>query len=366
MTLHRKPLSLWVQERAPYDFDGSLDQTAEFISNLPGLDTWVPANDGSQVLSVLALGAALGRIDQTGCEQLLRKIAGSIESIGHPHKEDAAELNSAALLSIWSSNVRGVATKKGLKTPDFEAEIGGVTVEFEVTNSEQKLHQANLQTRALDFVQQLQAVVLVKGLRVRFSDEISESEFQDMISQAAQLWPGAVRESVGRWYMRAYNSPIQPDPTDANPSWWPQQHAQPALLQSSVQVDFSSESQQADIRSAVEVQWCLSTKSYLNSLSKKEGAEQASGTRPFIVLCDVTQLPGAFGWYADNFPSILATWSQRLTAVILFRKGITGLDSLQFEYRVHLNTNAQHRVPIPLSVTDRGELTIPFNSTRRA
>ncbi len=122
--------------------------------------------------------------------------------------------------------------------------------------------------------------------------------------------------------------------------------------------------QQVHTRSAVEVHWCLSTKSYINSLSKKKNADQASGTKPFIVLCDVTQLPGAFGWYRDNLPPILHTWSKKLSAVILFRRGITGLDSLQFEYQVQINPNATLKAPKELTVRANGGMTIPFNQGR--
>lgn len=148
MTSPRKPIAHWVHERSSSDFDGSLDRTVEFVASLPGLDTWVPAEDGMQVLSVLALGAALSKIDRVGCEQLLKRIAKSISSTGRPKAEDSAELNAAALLSVWAANVRVINTTKGQSTPDFEAAIAGVAVECEVTNSEQKSHQLELQTRS--------------------------------------------------------------------------------------------------------------------------------------------------------------------------------------------------------------------------
>lgn len=357
----RKPISHWVHERSSSDFDGSLDRTAEFVASLPGLDIWVPAEDGMQVLSVLALGAALSKVDRVGCEQLLNRIAKSISSTGRPKADDSAELNSAALLSAWATSVRAINTTKGQRTPDFEAVIAGVAVECEVTNSEQKSHHLELQTRSSDLTKRLQAVLTAPGLRVRFTDDADENDFCELIAAAVGLLPGATRESVGRWFIQAYDAPIQPDPDAANPAWWPKQYAQPATLQSSVQVCFSSATQQVDTRFTIEAHWRLSTKSYLNSLSKKENAEQASGTKPFIVLCDVTRLPGAFGWYFDNLPQILSTWSQKISAVLIFRRGFTGLDSLQFEYQVHVNPNAGIKVPPELSLQVKGEMTIPFN-----
>lgn len=314
-----------------------------------------------QVLSVLSLGAAISKVDRVGCEQLLKSIAKSISSIGRPNTEDSAELNSAALLSAWATSVRTINTAKGKKTPDFEAVIGGTAVECEVTNSEQKSHHLELQTRSSDLTKRLQAVLTAPGLRVRFTDDADENDLCEMIAAAVSLVPGATRESVGRWFIQAYDAPIQPDPDAANPAWWPKQYAQPATLQSSFQVSFGSATQQVDTRSTIEVHWRLSTKSYINSLSKKENAEQASGTKPFIVLCDVTHLPGAFAWYFDNLPPILSTWNQKISAVLLFRCGITGLDSLQFEYQVHINPNARIKAPAALNLQARGEMTIPFN-----
>ena len=358
----RRSISHWVQDRLSSDFEGSLDRIAELVADLPGLETWVPAADGMQVLSVLSLGAVISRVDRFGCEPLLKRIGKSIAAIGHPSKEDAAELNSAALLSAWAANVRCVATQADVKTPDFTADVGGVEVECEVTNSEQKTHQVTLQERASALVQQLQAVLPVAGLRVRFSDQADERDFRNLVAEAASLTPGAIRESVDRWYIQGFDAPVQPDPDAALPGWWPKQYATPTILRSSVQVSHYFTAEHVDTRSGVEVHWCLSTKSYLNSLSKKQDAEQESGNVPFIVLCDVTKLPGAFGWYSDNLPPILKTWSRKLSAVILFRRGIFGLDTLRFEYRIYVNPNAKVQAPETLCNPSQGELQIPFNS----
>ena len=365
VNLLRKPISHWVQHQSSSDFEGSLDRIAECVANLPGLDAWKPAADGMDVLSVLLLGATLSRVDQLGCESLLKKIAKSIAAVGRPNPEDSAELNSAALLSLWASNVRSVPTKTGVKTPDFKAEIGGVEVECEVTNSEQKSLQIALKERAIALAQHLQAVLPVAGLRVRFSDEADENDLHNLVVEAATLTPGEIRESNNRWHIQGFDSPVQPDLDAAIPSWWQKQYATPTILQSSFQVSHSSVAQQVDTRPGVEIEvlWCLSTKSYLNSLSKKQSAEQASGSVPFIVLCDVSQLPGAFGWYSENLPPLLKTWSQRLSAVILFRRVIPGLDTLQFKYQIHTNPNASLQVPTALRDPSQGELRIPFNSS---
>ena len=315
-----------------------------------------------QVLSVLALGAAISKVDRAGCERLLTDIAKSISSVGRPRREDVAELNSAALLSVWSRTVRRLNSVKNRKTPDFEAEIGGVTVECEVTNSEPKSHYLEFQVRTSELVSRLQTVSTAPGLRVRFTDDADDADLSEMIAAAVNLAPGETRQSVGRWFLQACELPLQPNPEAENPDWWPKQYAQPGTLSSSVQASFSSATQQVNTRSTIEAHWRLSTRSYINALSKKENAEQASGTRPFVVLCDVTSLPGAFGWHIDNLPPILSTWSPKLSAVLLFRRGITGLDSVLFEYQIHLNTNANFTVPVALGSQMRGEMKIPFNT----
>ena len=119
------------------------------------------------------------------------------------------------------------------------------------------------------------------------------------------------------------------------PRWWPTQYAVPFVIHSSAQVTYSATAPRVETQPRIYVHSCLSTKSYLNSLSKKQHAEQASGSNPFIVICDVTHLPGAFGWYTDNLPQILKTWSRSLWAILLFRRRIAGLDSLQFEYQLY-------------------------------
>ncbi|MBC3875975.1 hypothetical protein [Undibacterium flavidum] len=318
-----------------------------------------------QVLEILALGAAISKVDQAGCEQLLKNIAKSISLNGRPKAEDSAELNSVALLSVWANHVRTINTVKGRKTPDFKAVIGEIAVECEVTNSEPKSHQLELQNRSHDLTQRLQVVLTAPGLRVRFTDDANESDFCEMISAVVGLKPGETRESYGLWFIQAYETPIQADPDAGNPVWWPKQYAQPATFHFSFQVAHQSANQQVTSQSTIEVNWSLSTRSYINSLSKKENAEQASSTMPFILLCDVTHLPGAFGWYNDNFPPILKAWSQKISAVVLFCRGITGLDSLQFEYQIHTNPNAQIAAPEELTIQTKGKMTIPFNSPRQ-
>jgi hypothetical protein len=314
------------------------------------------------VQSVLALGAALSRVDRIGCEQLLKKIAKSILSTGRANPDDSAELNAAALLSVWANNVRAIKTAEGKSTPDFEAEIAGIAVECEVTNSAQKSQHLELQTLSSKLAKRLQSVPTAPGLRVGFTDDADENDFCEMIEAAAAILPGTNRESAGRWFIQAYDAPIQPDPHAASPAWWPKQYAQPTSLQSSIQVSLSSATQQVDSRSTIEVHWCLSTRSYLNPLSKKENAEQASGTKPFLVLCDVTKLPGAFCWYFDHLPQVLTNWNPKISAVLIYRRGITSLDALQLEYQMHVNPNARMKVPPELSLQPSGELTIPFNS----
>ncbi len=72
----------------------------------------------------------------------------------------------------------------------------------------------------------------------------------------------------------------------------------------------------------LDIQWMLSTASYVNSLSKKSTAHQASGGKPFVVACNVTQLLGAFKWYEANLMPYLLQWNTAISAIILITQGI--------------------------------------------
>jgi hypothetical protein len=357
----RTPLSLWVQERLSSNFEGSLDRTADLVANLPGLSTWVPSEPAMNVFEVLSLGAAISKVDEEGFQQLFKNISKSILLKGRPNFEDTAELYSAALLSSWTSSVQQIKTAKGKKTPDFEAKIGEISIECEVTNSEQKQNYSELRSKSAELTKRIQAVVIAPWVRVRFMDIANEDDFLALTNAAASLAPGDNRESANRWYIHAFDSSIQPHIEKGTPSWWPKQYAHPVSLSASFELSIGSGNHRVDTLPTVEAFWCLSNRSYVNSLSKKQHAEQASGDKPFLILCDVTNLPGALGWHQDNLPQMLSSWSKKISAILLFRRTIREMESLEFEYQLYLNTSAIFNLPPELCVETKGEMTIPFD-----
>ena len=75
---------------------------------------------------------------------------------------------------------------------------------------------------------------------------------------------------------------------------------------------------------------------------------------PFVVACEVTQLPGTFGWYSDNLNSHFSDWSNLISAIMLFRRSVHGLDILKWEFIFFKNPNATNPFPECVQIPNEG------------
>lgn len=338
-----------------------LQSMTGYVSRLPGLANWVPAEGGIHLLDVLCLAATLSRVDSVACASLVSKVAQSILQNGHSDPDDMAELTAAAFFQEWSSQVRCISRQKSKKTPDFEVMISGEAIEVEVTNSDQKQEQAARQSTARHLAKRLQGLPLDNGFRVRFVDQLSEQEIENLLASASKLVCGTSSQVINRWYVEAVAPDTQPQPPSSVLQWWESEYATPAMMHTTVIQSFGKTPSISTPRN-LDIQWMLSTASYLNSLSKKCEAEQASGTKPFIVVCNVTQLPGAFGWYEANLMPYLTKWSAAISAVMLIRQGVEHLDTLRWEFRLFVNPNATLPLSDAVKIPVSGHVTVPFYS----
>jgi hypothetical protein len=340
------------------DSPPGLQVTTDHVSRLSGLADWSPADGGMHLLDVLCLGATLSRVDTAGCATLVNKIAKSILAGGRPTKDDMAELTAAALFSEWATQVRCIPTQVK-PTPDFECSVSGGQIELEVTNSAAKQEQTARQNSAYELAKRLRTVPSGNGFRVRFVDQLSDAEMNSLCRCASTLVRGSAGEVIDRWYVEAVAPDAPPIPPLQVPAWWQPEFATPAMMQTEVVVAAGGVPAIVVSRN-LDIQWMLSTASYVNSLSKKSTAHQASGVSPFVVACNVTQLLGAFKWYEANLMPYLLQWSPAISAVILITQGIEHLDTLRWEYRLFTNPNATLLLSSVVHIPNSGSVIVPF------
>lgn len=354
-------LTAWSIQQLCGDSPRGLQSMIDHVSRLPGLANWVPAEGEMHLLDVLCLAATLSRINSVASASLVNKIAQSILQNGHPDPDDMAELTAAALLQEWSSQVRCISRQKSKKTPDFEMMISDEVIEVEVTNSDQKQEQAARQSTACQLAKRLQELSLGNGFRVRFVDQLSEQEIENLLAAASKLVCGTSSQVINRWYVEAVAPDTQPQPPSPVLQWWESEYATPAMMHTTV-TQTLGKTPSINTPRNLDIQWMLSTASYLNSLSKKCEAEQASGMKPFIVACNVTRLPGAFGWYEANLMPHLVKWNAAISAVMLIRQGVEHLDTLRWEFRLFVNPNATLPLPDVVKIPASGHVTVPLYS----
>lgn len=336
-----------------------LDILLNEISSLPNMQEWTPKDGGIDSLDVLCLAATLKRIKGSSCQITINKVIQSILKNETIAPEDYSELSTAAMFSNWVDKVESLPTRKGIKTPDFKAFYSNGVFELEVTNSNEKAEQIKRKSCAHNLSKRISVLNLKSDFCIRYVDILTEDELTCMLDKAVGLIIGESAEESGRWYIEAKyptgkNVLLEP----ANPQWR-SPYASPALFQASVAVDFSGKNTVGMVQN-IDIQWFLSTESYINSLSKKKDAEQATGDLPFVVACEVTQLPGAFGWYSDNLNSCFPYWSQLISAVMLFRRRIHDLDTLKWEFIFLKNPSATNPFPECVQIPKEGFVAQPF------
>ena len=338
------PLFNWACQQ----FLGPCPDLSRFTSrvcSMPGLSDWKPKHDGLLTLvKILGLGMILGRIDDASFHPLLNSVAGTLKEQDRPNNDDEAELVAAAIFHPWCDCVTYVQKNNRQRSPDLVAIVGKYTVEIEVTTGQRKDEQDKRVQIASDLEAKLCALPLKKHIFVHFLDSLNEDEESAIIRAASELSIGQVAEVKDRWHIRISEQDsngiysISSEP----PSWFPEQPATPASLRGA----FSTGNGSIVPTASAQARWSLSTKSYLNPLSKKAERHQGSKTNPFLIALEVTDLPGAEQWYEHGLTGYWPLWSD-VSGVLLFRRPalMIGVNVLTVPYILLRNPHSSHALP---------------------
>lgn len=314
------------------------------VQSLDGLSEWTPKSGGLAVLSVLSLGAALDRIDDSSFNPLLSAIATSLIQSDKASPDNLAELYAAALVRPWCDRVTSIRPIDGQRTPDLLATTQAVDVEIEVTIAVKKAEQNQRAEIAAALQSKLRELCVQKHLVVYFLDSLAVDDIDDIMRAAPDLEVNTFAEIESRWHIRARkpNNGIVVAGVETPPTWYPEQLASPVSFQTSIGQEVPAAS--------VEVRWALSTKSYINPLKKKAERIQGSGNTPFLIAVDVSDLPGALNWYEQNLAAYLDIWPD-VSGVLVFQRSTILFNALSISYKLLQNPTA--KLPLPQEILMR-------------
>ncbi len=347
MTRHPEdnPLLDWVR-RQVHGICSDIRDLVETVRGLPGMHDWTPSDESPirnamPALFILRLGMILSRINDSSFESLLASLSESLRNSGSIDREDEAELITAALVRPWCDRVRYIPRSKHGRTPDLIATARGKKIEIEVTTANRKEEQERRRHAASALHSKLRSIPSDRHIVVHYLDPLTEAEEQAIIEAACRLDIGQATETENRWHV-AIAPPQGPTfntmPMTPIPAWFPDQLATPASLSAGVHVAGSASAPTA----SAQLRWGLSTKSYINPLSKKAERPQGSGESAFAIAMDITQLPGGEQWYASELAGYWQQWPH-VSGVLLFHGPAWWVGiGLRVSYTVLLNPYARH------------------------
>ena len=333
----------------------NLNEIIYQITSLPGLANWIPSGVGSDFLELANFAACTAKIDPNSCKKLIEKVSNLIKTKHDPDSSIRAELYAAALLKEWATSLIYIPESSS-PTPDFLAIINGNTYELEVTSSKEKEEQILRKGIAHQLSKKLLNENNISKCIVRLSDTFSKNDINDVMIASKTLAEGDFIQENEKWYIMNLGNSNPPNPNSI-PEWAFSKYATPALFSNSFEITLG-ENNNLSIPSKNDIQWILSTKSYLNSLSKKQEAKQASGNFPFFILCDVTHLPGAFKWYEEHLEAFLPSWNKKISGVLFMDRAMAQLAILEINYMLIKNLSSDKPLSKDFKIKNRGKICI--------
>ena len=168
-----------------------------------------------------------------------------------------------------------------------------------------------------------------------------------ILSAVAHLESGVTREQVGRWRVKA--EPITRDVTtilragpEERPLWWSQDHACRFVLKQQVA---GPGCQKAP--GQVNVGFPVPYLSYINPVERKARLPQGEPGRPFLIVVDMGNLPGAFREIPRGASRFLSGW--RHVSGILLYHDTRGTDRVGWTWRLIGNPHADIALPVELA-----------------
>jgi hypothetical protein len=318
----------------------------ESLEQLPGLENWSPPQSiAAGWPRIVAWGQV---VDVTrslpGAQELHGAVAASILRGGEPDPDTLAELSGAALCIELGAIAAGRIPEGENRTADWRMiwpEDAEVDVEVACAQRKPK-HVRNLEaakTLAAEVSDRTRSFdVVVDIVDPRNADD--RQAVKEAIRHISANDPVC---SSGRWAVRAL--PLARGATvlwtagqDSAPVWWPSDLARNCF--------FARQLATVDAKEAppqVRIWFGVPFVAYINPVMRKADRPQHTEGLSFLVVVDITNLPGAFEEMTRVIAGFLPFWTA-VGGVLIFRT-IAALDRVGWSWRLIRNPSAAVLLP---------------------
>ena len=309
---------------------------------LPYVDGWTPEKILlGELSSIFDFGLPLSMLQTAQSFASKRQEIGRAIAKGvRPPAQLLSEVHAAALLAHWGGAV-GFVPRAPHPTPDLRVRFDGVDIDIEVVRGDVRHGHKAVQTALASFAGALRPEDIRWHLTGFMIDSSNAAELNDLFRAASNLVAGQFAESSNRWHIRAV--PIEeravvvgPESTEIYaPSWWPKNA--PCFFCRSTLIG-AAESPVILLRSAIP------DAQYTNPILRKATSFQHRESAPFIIACDVSELPRAHERLPLQLSEYFRIW-KHVSAVLLFEaRFYTGVERKEWCVSMHLNRDAEFSV----------------------
>jgi hypothetical protein len=263
--------------------------------------------------------------------------------------EDAfSELQALALMRALGFTRARIVERTSEKTHDFDLSWDDENIEVEVTRAGPKDANLILSQQAEAIANRIYSNSRNFDVIVHISRLLTSGEVDRLISAALHLKTGETKEEKEVWKIVGEEISRAPGVIEfvgeshSLPGWWRRGMCMfhlHAILQ-------SADSMLPTPR--VKIYFPVVYDSYLNPARKKAQKFQGTANLPYVVVIDVSNLPGAFTFFENGLEASLPNW-KRVSAVLLF-ENYKAADQVGWTLQLFKNPGAN----LPLKEGSRG------------
>lgn len=331
-------------------------ELVECVEQLPGLDGWSPTHGiENHWTDLIAWGFVLWMTRSlAGVDALRQSLANEILASGRPAPDTFAELSAAGLCVAFRPTAGGRIPRSGGKTADWRMIWPpDLPVDVEVTVARRKEAHRERQALATDLAQTLFRPQRDVDLVVHLADPVANEDRAEILSFSEEIVAGVTKGIPGRWELRCEQ--ITREPTvllvggmDSRPPWWSEKDACCFVLQGQIA---GPDARRAPAQ--VRVHFGVPYDSYVNPVMRKADFPQGEPGLPFLVVLDVSTLPGAFNEMPRALAGFLPLW-KGVSGILLFQD-MMAIERVGWAWRLLSNPDAA--VPLPAALAkERADL----------
>lgn len=296
-----------------------------------------------------------------GADVMLAAIAEQIIASGSPQSKVWSELSGAAVSVALGAIAAGRIPESESRTADWlMVWPEDCEVDVEVTSPMEKEFHRVRRTLASELVDGLMDATRGFDLVIDVVDPTDSNVLREVRSAIQHLTEGEVRESVGKWQVRAER--IDRDPftlfvagQDQEPKWWPTDHVRAFCFKSLVAGPTTVKAS-AQTRVAVGMPFHR----YMNPVQHKAEKPQGRVGLPFLIAIDIKDLPGGLRGIPSAVEGYLPLW-RSVSGILLFQE-FQSFEHIGWIARLIKNPHAV--VPLPTSIGDGVDLGNVFEIRR--